>query len=240
MAEQVCPNTATELAIGRLSQHLCKHSKIYVGISGGSDSDIMLDMIESVVKNDAQLRQRIHYVFWNTGIEYRATLSHLDDLEKKYGIKIERKRAKIPVPLGCKRYGLPFLSKYASENIERLQRHKFDFANDGNKPFSELIAKYPKCKSALQFWCNTNEGKKKSKSAYNIDRFPYLKEFMIENPPTFKISNKCCKGAKKDNGHDYINDNGCDLMILGLRKAEDGIRGTNISTCFTVDESGGV
>lgn len=235
MTEYKCPNTATELALGRMKTHLCKHSNIYVGISGGSDSDIMLDMIERIVKDEPQLRRRIHYVFWNTGIEYQATKKHLVELEKKYNITIDKRYSKVPVPLGCKKYGQPFISKYASEMIERLQSHNFDFANHGNKSYEELMELYPNCKVALEWWCN--KGGKGSR--FNINRFFALKEFMIENPPNFKISNKCCKGAKKDNGHDYITENGCDLMILGLRKAEDGIRSTNIQTCFTADEDGG-
>lgn len=58
-------------------------------ISGGSDSDVMLDLLERVRGN-----RKITYVFFNTGIEYRATLRHLDDLEAKYGIEIVRRKAK--------------------------------------------------------------------------------------------------------------------------------------------------
>ena len=61
---------------------------------------------------------------------------------------------------------------------------------------------------------------------------------MILNPPNFPISNKCCKGAKKDNGHRYIKENDCDLQILGLRKDEDGIRSTNIHSCYSLGDDG--
>lgn len=230
-----CPNEETFLASRKCERHLIDHRKIFVGISGGSDSDIVLDLLEKVLKeNKYNYDCEIHYVFFDTGIEYEATKRHINELEEKYGIKIESIRAKVPVPLGVKKYGVPFLSKYASEMIERLQRHNFDFANDGKKDFEELFEKYPKCKIALKWWCNKN-GKG---SSFNINRFAYLKEFMIENPPTCKISNKCCKGAKKDNGYDYIEENCCDLQILGLRKAEDGIRSTNIHSCYSESDSG--
>ena len=62
-------------------------------VSGGSDSDVMLDLLERVRGN-----RNVTYVFFNTGIEYRATLRHLDDLESKYGIEIVRRKAKKPVP----------------------------------------------------------------------------------------------------------------------------------------------
>ena len=45
-----------------------KYNKIVVSISGGSDSDIMLDIIHRVSKRD-----NIRYVWFNTGLEYKAT-----------------------------------------------------------------------------------------------------------------------------------------------------------------------
>lgn len=89
-------------------------------ISGGSDSDVMLDLLEKVRNG-----RKITYVFFNTGIEYKATLQHLDYLEEKYNIEIVRRRAKLPVPSGCKKYGVPFISKEISDKIERLQKHSF-------------------------------------------------------------------------------------------------------------------
>lgn len=73
----------------------------------------------------------------------------------------------------------------------------------------------------------------KKPSHFNIDQFKYLKEFMIANPPDFKISDKCCQGAKKDTSHKYISTHELDLNILGLRGAEGGVRATNIKGCFS-------
>ena len=56
----------------------------------------MLDLLERVRGN-----RKVTYVFFDTGIEYRATLRHLDDLEAKYGIEIVRRKAKKPVPMVC-------------------------------------------------------------------------------------------------------------------------------------------
>lgn len=235
MRIEECPNEATFLASRKCERHLIDHHCIYVGISGGADSDIVLDLLERVLKeNKYDYNCEVHYVFFDTGIEYEATKKHLDYLEEKYNITIERERAKVPVPLGCKQFGLPFLSKYISEMIERLQNHNFDLANDGNKSFEELLEKYPKCKIALKWWCNKNG----AKSSFNIDRNYLLKEFMIANPPPCKFSAKCCKGAKKDNGKEYIEKHNCDLAILGLRQAESGIRSTNIHSCYTQNECG--
>ncbi len=235
------PNDATFLASRKCERHLIDHWKIFVGISGGSDSDIVIDLLEKVLKENAYNYDcEVHYVFFDTGIEYEATKRHIDYLEEKYGVKIERIRAKVPVPLGVKKYGVPFLSKYVSEMIDRLQQKNFDFANDGNKSFDELMAKYKRCKDALKFWCNANPPSKKGKpSKYNIKNYFALKEFMIANPPTFRISQECCQGAKKENEYDYVKENNCDLSILGLRKDEDGIRSTNIQSCYTQSEDDG-
>lgn len=66
---------------------LKNHKNIQVSISGGSDSDVVLDIIHKVA--DPAI-QNIHYCFFDTGVEYQATKDHLAYLENKYGITIER------------------------------------------------------------------------------------------------------------------------------------------------------
>ena len=81
-------------------------------------------------------------------------------------------------------------------------------------------------------WC----GSKGSSSKFNITQNKWLKEFIIENPPTFKISNICCKYAKKDVAHKLLVDFGYNLNIVGIRKAEGGSRSSAYKSCF--DETG--
>ncbi len=200
--------------------------KIVCSISGGADSDIMLDILTKLDTN-----KKIKYVFFDTGIEYQATKEHLDYLERKYGVVIDRVKAITPVPLGCRKYGVPFWSKHVSEMIERLQRHGFKWED---KPFDELYREYPKCKVALQWWCNQHA--KGAKSPFNISNIRGLKEYMIANPPTFRISNKCCKGAKKDNAKKYLKENNADLNVVGIRRAEGGTRAAAYKTCFDIGE----
>ena len=61
------------------------YNNIICSVSGGSDSDIMLDIIHLV---DEQ--RKVKYVLFDTGIEYLAKKKHLKYLENKYGIIIER------------------------------------------------------------------------------------------------------------------------------------------------------
>lgn len=196
-----------------------KYEKEVCTISGGSDSDVMLDIVWRCDKD-----KKVEYVWFDTGLEYQATKDQLKFLEDKYGITITKYRAIKPIPATCKQYGQPFLSKYVSEMIQRLQRHNFKWED---KPFEELYKEYPKCKVALQWWCNCNISDR-----FNISRNRYLKEFMIANPPTFQISNKCCKYAKKDVVHKLIKDNEYDLEINGVRRAEGGIRDVMYKSCF--------
>lgn len=209
------------------------YKNIICSISGGSDSDILLDMI---VKFD--IYKRVIFVFFNTGLEYQATKEHLKYLEQKYGIKIHIINAVLPIPTCCKKYGQPFLSKQVSEWIERLQRHNFSWKD---KSFEELLNEYPKCKAALKWWCNQWEkGKDGRESKFNISYNKYLKEFMIENPPDFKISNKCCHYAKKLVAKKAKQEIGCDLSIVGVRKAEGGARSSAYKNCFTSGDKKGV
>lgn len=195
-------------------------SKVMVSISGGADSDIMLDLITRLGNG---YKNKVHFVFFDTGLEYKATKEHIQYLQNKYDIKIEIEKAKKPIPVSCKKYGQPFISKFVSECIERLQRHNFQWEDE---PLDVLIKKYPHCKSALRWWCNDHAPSRRI--SYNM----WLKAFMIANPPTFKISNKCCQGAKKDVAKDYKKRNKIELSMVGVRKAEGGARAL-IPSCFT-------
>ena len=202
-----------------------KYKNIVCSISGGSDSDVMLDICYRCDKDN-----KITYVWFDTGLEYQATKDHLKYLENKYNITIHPYKAIKPIPLTCREYGQPFLSKQVSEYIERFQKHNFKWED---KSFEELYREYPKCKAALLWWCN-----KKESNAFNIANNKWLKEFLIANPPKFKVSNKCCKYAKKDVAHKLIKEYDFDLNIVGVRKAEGGVRSTSYKSCFSENDSG--
>ena len=192
--------------------------RLVCAISGGSDSDVMLDIVWRCDKDN-----KVDYVWFDTGLEYQATKDHLKYLEDRYNITIIKKKPELPIPTSCKNYGEPFMSKITSEFLQRLQRHNFQWEDED---FDTLYKKYPKCQSALQWWCNTN-----LTDNFNIRRNKYLKEFIIQNNPTFKISNKCCKYAKKDLIHNLLKEEDYDLNIFGVRKAEGGAR-VRYGNCF--------
>ena len=96
------------------------YNKILCSISGGSDSDIMLDICYR-----CDINNKIDYVWFDTGLEYQATKDHLVYLENKYNIKIIRYKAKKSIPQSCKEYGQPFMSKDVSQKLEQFQKHNF-------------------------------------------------------------------------------------------------------------------
>lgn len=200
-----------------------KYKKIMCAISGGADSDVVLDICTKVDRN-----HKIDYVFYETGLEYNATRQWLTHLEEKYGIKILHYNAVKPIPWTCKNIGQPFISKRVSEMISRLQKHDFKWED---RPYEELIEEYPNCQQGLKWWCDQWEGG--VHSSFNICRNRDLKPFMIENPPWFKISNKCCEYAKKKVLTKCMKEGGYDLDIFGARKAEGGMRATAYTSCFT-------
>lgn len=193
-------------------------------ISGGKDSDIMLDIISKVDKD-----KKVQYVWFDTGIEYQATKDHLNYLEQRYCISIHREKAIKAIPTSCREYGQPFLSKHVSDKMSSLQSHNFQWEDES---FDTLIQRYPKCRSALLWWTNG----KANTHQYNISGNKYLKEFILQNPPQFKISNKCCNYAKKSVAHKFEKEHKCDLSIIGVRKAEGGIRATAYKSCFSENE----
>ena len=198
-----------------------ENKNIWISVSGGSDSDIMLDFIWRICED----KSKLHYVWFDTGLEYQATKDHINDLENKYGIEIERRKAVKPIPLSCREYGEPFLSKFVSKQISVLQKVGFKWED---KSYEELTKEYNNCDSALKWWCNTY-----AKKRFQINQNRYLKEFMVENPPIFKISSECCDYAKKkvSEGIEY------DIMCIGVRKAEGGVRAEAYKSCF--DEKDG-
>ena len=211
-------------AIGKCRQQIIDHETVFAAISGGADSDILMDMI---IRCGGKEKTTVG--FFNTGLEYEATKKQIKFLQEKYGVKIEVIPPIKPIPLCVHEYGVPFWSKQVSDMIERLQKHGFQWEDE---PFDVLLQKYPKCKSALRWWCN-DWGSGEKISNFDIAYVRYLKEFLIAHPPQFRISNKCCHYAKKEPAKKYAKNHYCDLNCTGVRQAEGGSRATRYKTCYT-------
>ena len=196
---------------------LATHNNVLVSVSGGADSDCMIDIVEHLrVRDEAH---KITYVFFDTGIELDATKRHLNYLEEKYNIKIIRRRAKVTVAAAVIKEGIPYLSKDASQRIHELQLHNFDWSEGS---IEELNDRFPHCVEGIKWWTG-------NKGRFSLPKSRH--DFMHENPPTFKISHRCCYHAKKKPSADMEKEIHADLVLLGLRKYEGGARAAK-SKCF--------
>ena len=208
---------------------LSEYQRIALSYSGGSDSDIMLDIVELVKPEDSG---EVSYVFFDTGLEWYATLHHISKAEQKYNINIERRTAKVTIPVACARHGVPFLTKHVSDMAGRLQRHNFDWADTSE---GATVEKYGKCKSALDWFFDRKMSRKEGgKSMFSIRKHLLLKEFMSTHPPGFAISDKCCDYAKKNVAKDFDRMFRPDLKIIGMRQAEGGRRVGSRNSCMSL------
>lgn len=201
-----------------------KYRSIAVSVSGGADSDRVCDIL---LRFDIKEKLKLYMV--NTGMEYRATFEHLHDIERKYGVKVNIISPERPVQAICRDFGYPFISKQVSQNINRLQKHGFQWETGDLR---SLIKRYPNCKKALRWWCNDFGERSRFSISYNKG----LKEFLIANPPEIPISDECCIKVKEKTL--VKASEGFDLKVVGLRKAEGGRRAA-LQSCFEDHSSDG-
>ena len=106
---------------GIIMTHLRQHPKAICSYSGGADSDIMIDLIEKARKIVPSLPP-VKYVFFNTGLEMKATKDHVREAAEKYGVEIEECRPKIGIVQASRTFGIPFVSKIMSAGLEGWQK----------------------------------------------------------------------------------------------------------------------
>jgi 3'-phosphoadenosine 5'-phosphosulfate sulfotransferase (PAPS reductase)/FAD synthetase len=226
LIKTVPPNLSIVDGMTKARAVLSRHRRVAVSLSGGSDSDTILDLIEAVKPDDCE----IAYVFFDTGLEYAASKHQLNCLEAKYGVKIERRRAKKTVAAACREYGVPFISKDVSSYFSRLQAHSFDWSDSMENATPE---KYGRCKSSLDWYFDRRSTSAAGKAMFSIKRYSMLRDFVSANPPTFAVSDKCCYYAKKRVAYGFNKEYKPGLVVTGMRRAEGGRRAGSIKTCFS-------
>lgn len=233
---------------GIIMTRLRQHPKAICSYSGGADSDIMIDMIEAARKELPSLPP-VKYVFFNTGLEMKATKDHVKETAERYGVEIEECRPNINIVQAAKEYGIPFVSKIMSKGLGEWQKkgiplgiaEEYGLAGDKAAKRKELKGRYPKCESLINFICCCNSaGEPRPDIQLVINSSKYMRDFISENPPDFKISAKCCDCCKKAAAHQA--QKGYEMVITGERRAEGGMRSVprkdNTALCFTETSSG--
>ena len=230
-----------------IAKRLYEHPAAICSYSGGADSDIMLHLIEET-RATFDLPP-IKYVFFNTGLEMQATKNHVKAMELKYDIKIEEARPKINIVQAARTYGIPFVSKIMSYGLSEWQKKRvplsiaeeYEQAEDKAAKRKELKERYPKCESLINFLCCCNSaGEPRPNIQLVINSSLYMRDFIREYPPDFKISAKCCDYCKKQLAHRV--QKGYEMIITGERRAEGGMRSVprkdNTALCFTETSEG--
>ena len=224
-----------------IMQRLREHPKAICSYSGGSDSDILMHMIEQAREIMPSLPQ-VKYVFFNTGLEMKATKDH-------NGIEIETVRPKICIVTAARRYGQPFVSKIMSMGLEGWQKKEIPLtiadeyaqAEDKAAKRQELRERFPSCESTINFLCCCNSaGEPRPNIQLVINSSKYMLDFIRECPPDFRISAKCCDYCKKQVAHSIQKH--YEMVITGERRDEGGMRSVprkdNTALCFTETADG--
>lgn len=193
----------------KLIDYFGSHERILISVSGGSDSDCIVHLVCTYFP---EFLEKCKFVFVNTGLEYDATKRHLCELEKRYGIEIDRIRGKSVVTV-VRQYGFPILSKTRSEDI---------FYYLQGRPWAvDRI--------------DGEANKEKPRYAYSnemIDMVHYIKKNGL------KVSARCCNKSKKEPIKKFMRLNGIELNVTGERKAEGGQRATQHKSCFEEHKDG--
>ncbi len=230
-----------------VARRLKEHPNAICSYSGGSDSDIMIDVIENTRKVFSL--PPIKYAFFNTGLEMAAIKNHVQDTAQKYGVEIETFRPKVNIVTASRKYGIPFVSKIMSAGLSEWQKkgvplsiaEEYEQSMDKAAKRKELKERFPNCESVINFLCCCNSaGEPRPNIQLVINSSKYMRDFIAEYPPDFSISAKCCDYCKKQLAHSV--QKGFDMIITGERRAEGGMRSVprkdNTSLCFTETGSG--
>lgn len=223
---------------------LLEHPNACCSYSGGSDSDILLHLIETC-REQANLPS-VKYFFFETGIEMEATRRHVKEMSIKYGVEIETIRPKKNIVIATREYGVPFMSKIVSAAMNSIQkknvplsiRKEYESADDKHAIRAELKRRYPNAEQAINFICCCNSnGDPRPDIQLVVDSSAFLYDFLCEFPPDFEISAKCCDYCKKAPAHEVQKD--YEMIITGERRDEGGMRSVpkkgeeNATMCFS-------
>lgn len=233
---------------GIIMTRLREHPNAICSYSGGADSDILIDLIESC-RDIVPSLPKVKYVFFNTGLEMQATKNHVKRTAEKYGVEIMEARPEINIVRATRKCGVPFVSKIMSQGLEGWQKKKlplsiadeYDQAKDKHGKRQELRERYPGCESLINFLCCCNAaGDPRPNIQLVINSSKFMRDFISEYPPDFKISAKCCDYCKKHVAHRI--QKGYEMIITGERRDEGGMRSVprqdNTALCFTETASG--
>ena len=155
--------------------------------SGGADSDILIDLIERTRMIFKGLPP-VKYVFFNTGLEMKATKDHVKEVAEKYGVEIETVRPTKNIVRATREHGVPFVSKIMSGGLSDWQKKgiplsiadEYNNAEDKAAKRQELKERYPNCQSVINFLCCCNSaGEPRPNIQLVINSSKYMLDFIM-------------------------------------------------------------
>lgn len=115
---------------------------------------------------------------------------------------------------------------------------EYNAAEDKEAKRAELKERYPGCQVLINFICCCNaKGEPRPNIQLVINSSKYMRDFIMLDPPDFKISAECCNYCKKNAAHRVQKD--YDMVITGERRDEGGMRSVprkgeaNKAMCFS-------
>lgn len=179
--------------IKQINQEYDLLNNSYISFSGGKDSTILHYLIDMALPNN-----NIPRVFINTGIEYKAIVEFVKNLQKEDD-RIIIVNSGVNIKQMLEKYGYPFKSKEHSLKVSEWKK--------GSRSKSIM---------------NYKNGFDNIKSS----RFQCPKKLLYQYNDDFKLklSNKCCYKLKKEVVTKWEKASKKVITITGMRKAEGGQR----------------
>ena len=122
--------------IGIIGTRLRQHPNAICSYSGGSDSDIMIDLIETA-RHLFGLPE-IKYCFFNTGLEMKATKDHVKEVAEKYGVDITEYRPEKILLLRQGNMGYRLYRKLCHQQWIQYKRKGYRFLSEMNMTMRKI------------------------------------------------------------------------------------------------------
>lgn len=188
--------------ISKIQSVISKYGEdnFYVSYSGGKDSVALSHLLDLAIPGN-----KIPRVYANTGIEYKIMLDFIKKVQAEpHPWDLIMLKPKTPIKEMLERDGYPFKSKKHSEFVAIYQKHK----TLENRP-------------GLQHYLHRSDDGV-NWSPHNS--CPKVLEYQFTSENTLKISDKCCVRLKEEPLHEWQEQNGKTISLIGLMREEGGRR----------------
>ena len=169
----------------------------YLSFSGGKDSTVLHHLIDEALPGN-----RIPRVYSNTGIEYRAIVDFVKELQTEDD-RITIIQPSVPIKKMLEEVGYPFKSKLHSKKLDAYQRQGM------TKTVKAYLGLEPAESGAI---------------IMSDHRCPKMLEYQFSEEFKTRISLKCCNELKKKPLKEYAKANNKPYAITGIIREEGGVR----------------